>query len=191
MPRGSKKKIIESDDESDISIESDHESINEEIEDIEDDVVSDEEVEEVDDEEVEEVEEVDEVDDDIDDGEGYSGKKKDFKFKQGNTLIIDDDDIIPEYQTGEVIIPDDERMSDPVLYYYEMVAIIGTRAQQLANSAPPMIKINAKDVFTIALAELRERVIPYKIKRYLPGNRVEIFRLSELKFIYPIPTELT
>lgn len=188
----------ESDDETEYS-DSDPESIESEEEYSDDDddneneeneEIEEESVKGSDDEYQEEDDNDDEYDQTADEKKFTKGKKSKFKPNYESSLIIEDDDILPVYQEGEIEVAVDDRMSDPDLTYYEMVAIIGTRAQQLANSAPPLININAKDPFTIALAELREKMLPYKIKRYIGGNKVEIWKLRELNFIYDIPTEL-
>lgn len=200
MPR-SRKKVAYSDDESDYESESDIESDVEDAEEEDEEMKDDEETSEVEsepddmEEQTEDVEE-EEDDDNYDDDEESGGKRRKrvngskFNPARESDIIIEDDDVNPIVLDGETIIPDEDRMSDPMMFWYEVVAIVGTRAQQLANGAPPRVKVNAKNVLTIALAELRQKTIPYKIKRYLPGNKVEIWKLDELEFIYDIPDEI-
>lgn len=64
----------------------------------------------------------------------------------------------------------------PILTKYEKVRVLGSRATQIAQGAPPMIDITGMtDAFTIAEQELKERVIPIIVIRTLPnGKTIEI-----------------
>lgn len=89
-----------------------------------------------------------------------------------------DDDIIEEKQT---IIKGKDRKSFPRMTRYEFVRIIGTRKQQLSLGAKPFIK--NKDELTIneiVIEELKNKLIPYKIRRKMPNNILEEWEISEL-----------
>jgi len=68
----------------------------------------------------------------------------------------------------------------PVLTKYERARIIGVRMQQLASGAKPCIDTRGmKSVEEVAYAELRERVLPYIVKRPLPNGTSEFWKLEE------------
>lgn len=76
------------------------------------------------------------------------------------------------------------RLSKPILFKYEKVRLLSTRAKQLANGAKPMIKntegLSSKE---IALLELKNKLIPMIIERPIPNSGVERWKLSELEII--------
>ena len=98
--------------------------------------------------------------------------------------LLDSDDIDLE----ELFMNDDfklnkiERLSKPILFKYEKVRILSTRAKQLANGAKPMIKntegLSSKE---IALLELKNKLIPLIIQRPIPNSGFERWKLSELE----------
>jgi DNA-directed RNA polymerase subunit K/omega len=79
----------------------------------------------------------------------------------------------------------------PRLTKFEQTAIIGYRAQQLAEGAPPYIVVeNHKDAIGIALQEYAEGKIPLMVERPIPACKVGVFtyetyRLNELIDILP------
>ena len=74
-----------------------------------------------------------------------------------------------------------DRISRPYLTKYEKTRIIGERSEQLARGAVPLVDTTGfKHVRDIALKELAERKLPFKIERPLPNGTVEVWRLSEL-----------
>ena len=84
-------------------------------------------------------------------------------------------------------VPPDQRISPPFLTKYERARIIGTRAQQLAQNAPPLYKVDLEldgsgpDPQVIAEQELERGLLPFIIRRYLPdGESYEDWALSEL-----------
>jgi DNA-directed RNA polymerase subunit K/omega len=74
---------------------------------------------------------------------------------------------------------------------YELTAIIGYRAQQIAESAPPYIKVTeGMDPLSIAVQEFIENKIPLMIERPIPANKIgrfkyETYRLDELVNVIP------
>ncbi len=74
------------------------------------------------------------------------------------------------------------RLTKPILFKYEKVRLLSTRAKQLAQGAKPMIKnttgLSSKE---IALLELKNKVIPLIIERPVPNSGVERWKLSELE----------
>ena len=73
----------------------------------------------------------------------------------------------------------------PILTKYELTKVLGLRVKQLNNNSKPYIKVNENinDNYTIANLELQQRVLPYIIKRPIPNNTFEYWRLSDLQII--------
>lgn len=66
---------------------------------------------------------------------------------------------------------------------YEKSDIMGTRVTQLANNAPPMIKIEPDEqlsVHDIVKREYDEGVIPFIIERRVGDNHVEYWKFRDL-----------
>ena len=74
------------------------------------------------------------------------------------------------------------RICSPYLTKYEKTKVLGIRAQQLATGAKPFIKVPdyMTDVGEIALFELKEGKIPFIIRRPLPGDQYEYWKLTDL-----------
>lgn len=75
--------------------------------------------------------------------------------------------------------------SQPFLSIYEKTKLLGFRANQLAQGAPPYIvrPEHVTSVFEIAKMELEQRLLPYIIKRPMPDGTFEYWRLSDLMII--------
>ena len=91
----------------------------------------------------------------------------------------DSSDIQPEQST--VYVKGEQRITNPRLTRYEMVRIIGERTKQLTMGAKPLVK-NFQDLSyeDIAIQELKLNMTPFRIKRPLPNNKVEIWDIKEL-----------
>ncbi|MEM0044094.1 MAG: DNA-directed RNA polymerase subunit K [Sulfolobales archaeon] len=66
---------------------------------------------------------------------------------------------------------------------YELARIIAVRALQLSLGAPPLVNIDnlsKRDAYSIALEEVRRKILPVVIKRRLPNGTEYIFSLREL-----------
>jgi DNA-directed RNA polymerase I, II, and III subunit RPABC2 len=63
--------------------------------------------------------------------------------------------------------------------------IIGTRALQISKNAPVLIDLGKEDMDPILIAEkeLADRKIPFLIRRYLPDNSYEDWKVSELDIL--------
>jgi len=116
------------------------------------------------------------IDDEEDDEENNNEEDEDIIL---NTDIDDEDTNI------KIVVPNEERITRPFLTKYEKVRVIGTRRKQLYLGAKPMIKIEGNlTIEEIVDLELKEKMIPFKIRRPLPSsNKVEIWKLSELEII--------
>lgn len=77
-----------------------------------------------------------------------------------------------------------EKITTRFLTKYEKARIIGARALQISKNAPVMVEIEPGewDPIKIAEKELIERKIPFIIRRYLPDNSYEDWRVDELIF---------
>lgn len=77
-------------------------------------------------------------------------------------------------------------------YYtkYEQVTLIGTRAQQLAEGAKPLVSLDGlltsdpKFVWNVAEKEVFERKLPFIIHRRLPDGRSEYWSTQELSVMW-------
>ena len=97
-------------------------------------------------------------------------------------LYDDDNDIEMENNGIKEELLGENRMSYPILTKYERVRILTARTKQLTLGAPNLVKnVLNKSPLEIAEIELNLNMIPFKIKRNLPNNKYEIWRLSELE----------
>jgi DNA-directed RNA polymerase I, II, and III subunit RPABC2 len=72
----------------------------------------------------------------------------------------------------------------PFLTKYEKTRILGQRAKQLNQGAQPMIPVDKIiDGYLIAQLELQQKVLPFIIRRPLPGGKSEYWRLADLEII--------
>ncbi len=72
---------------------------------------------------------------------------------------------------------------DNYLTKFEKVRILGQRAEQIANGAPPMVDITGlTDALSIAEKELQERKVPFKIRRTYPNGKIRDILLSEMQW---------
>ena len=75
-----------------------------------------------------------------------------------------------------------ERVCYPFLTQFEKTKVLSFRASQLAQGSKPYIGVpdDVSDVYTIAKTELKDRRLPFIIKRPLPDGDYEYWRLNEL-----------
>jgi DNA-directed RNA polymerase subunit K/omega len=83
------------------------------------------------------------------------------------------------------IIVDPLHKTLPYLTKYEKARILGQRAKQIETGAKPFVKVpeNIIDGYVIAELELREKKIPFIIKRPIPGGAFEYWHLRDLENI--------
>ncbi len=121
-----------------------------------------------------------------DDGKQEIGEEDIKKKCYSKYALVDADDIDLEelFADDEFKLTKTARLSKPVLFKYERVRLLSTRAKQLANGAKPMVKdtegLSSKE---IALLELKNKLIPMIIERPIPNSGVERWKLSELEII--------
>jgi DNA-directed RNA polymerase I, II, and III subunit RPABC2 len=83
------------------------------------------------------------------------------------------------------IIIDALHRTIPYLTKYEKARVLGQRAKQIEVGAKPLVKVpeNIIDGYVIAELELREKRIPFIIKRPIPGGAFEYWHLKDLENI--------
>ncbi|MFY7729306.1 MAG: DNA-directed RNA polymerase subunit omega [Flavobacterium sp.] len=74
----------------------------------------------------------------------------------------------------------------PYLTKYEKARVLGQRAKQIETGSKPFVKVpdNIIDGYVIAELELREKKIPFIIKRPIPGGAFEYWNLRDLELIH-------
>ena len=86
-------------------------------------------------------------------------------------------------EQGRIVDP--LHKTTPIMSKYEYTNLIGIRCKQLGDGAHPLIDIS-KDVMdnvVIAELELRQKVLPFVIKRPLPHGACEYWRVRDLELI--------
>jgi DNA-directed RNA polymerase subunit K/omega len=83
------------------------------------------------------------------------------------------------------IIIDDLHKTIPYLTKYERARILGQRARQIDSGSSPFIKVpeNVIDGYIIAELELKEKRIPFIIRRPLPNGGSEYWSIKDLEDI--------
>ena len=77
---------------------------------------------------------------------------------------------------------DNVRIGPPKLTRFERARIVGARALQVSLGAPILVELPPKvsDPIEIALAELKEGVLPMTIRRTLPDGSYQDISLVDL-----------
>ena len=83
------------------------------------------------------------------------------------------------------IIVDDLHKTIPFLTKYERARILGQRAKQINSGSTTFVKVpeNVIDGYLIAELELKEKKIPFIIRRPLPNGGSEYWSLRDLEDI--------
>lgn len=77
-----------------------------------------------------------------------------------------------------------EKKTSPYLTKYEKARIIGLRTQQLSTGAIPMIDIELyNSALEVAEEELKQRKLPFIIRRVLPNGDIEDWKMEEFKTV--------
>ncbi|XP_012474619.1 DNA-directed RNA polymerases II and V subunit 6B [Gossypium raimondii] len=130
------------------------------------------------------------ADDDYNDMDmGYEDEPPEPEIEEGAEEEVEnnnnDDVPVDPVETEE---KEDEDANDKIsrktskyMTKYERARILGTRALQISMNAPVMVELEGEtDPLEIAMKELRERKIPFTIRRYLPGGSYEDWGVDEL-----------
>jgi DNA-directed RNA polymerase I, II, and III subunit RPABC2 len=88
-------------------------------------------------------------------------------------------------RNSDNIIIDPNHRTIPFLTKYEKARVLGQRAKQIETGSKPFVKIteNIVDSYIIAELELREKKIPFIIRRPLPNGTCEYWYLRDLEMI--------
>jgi DNA-directed RNA polymerase I, II, and III subunit RPABC2 len=135
-----------------------------------------------------------EEEEDSDSDENYLQK---FDEELTNNYILDNhqEEIVQNYAevlTLSKIVKDSEgniidqfHRTNPILTKYEKTKVLGQRTKQLNNGAKPLIKLNENiiDSYIIAEMELKEKVIPFIIRRPLANGASEYWTLQDLEIL--------
>jgi len=84
------------------------------------------------------------------------------------------------------IIVDPFHKTLPFMTKYEITKVIGSRAMQISSGGKPFIPLdeNMIDSYLIALEELKQKKIPFIIKRPFPnGNGCEYWKVKDLEIL--------
>jgi DNA-directed RNA polymerases I, II, and III subunit RPABC2 len=115
--------------------------------------------------------------------EGANEKDTEMNNEDGDDCLYQYDDLVEEreseHQSYE--IPRDQRTTDPQLTHYEKVRLLGVRSKQISMGSKVMVKYdNTMGAVELAKHELINKTTPLLIKRPLPDNSYEIWKVSEL-----------
>jgi DNA-directed RNA polymerase I, II, and III subunit RPABC2 len=145
----------------------------------------------------EEDEDEDDDEDKDDDGVNYL-KKFDINFRDEFVKKYHPESNVHNYEQVKLLtivtldehnkeqINDENHRTLPFLTKYEKTRVLGQRAIQINSGARPLIDnipANVIDGYTIATLELRQKKIPFIIKRPLPNGECEYWKLSDLELI--------
>ena len=88
-------------------------------------------------------------------------------------------------RNSDGIIIDPFHRTIPFLTKYERARVLGQRAKQIETCAKPLVKVpeNVVDAYIIAELELKEKKIPFIIRRPIPGGGCEYWNLKDLEVI--------
>ena len=83
-------------------------------------------------------------------------------------------------QKGKAV-PRDQRTTTPYMTKYERARILGTRALQISMNAPVLVQLEGEtDPLDIANKELREKRVPFTVRRFMPDGSWEDWGVDEL-----------
>lgn len=105
------------------------------------------------------------------------------EMQQHNYEEVDTLCKIVRNENGIIIDPFHKTL--PILTKYEKARILGERAKQLNSGAKPFIEVepNITDGYLIAINELKQKKIPFIIKRPLPNGGSEYWKLTDLEIL--------
>lgn len=82
------------------------------------------------------------------------------------------------------------RITLPYFTKYEFTALVGTRAQQIAEGAKPLVSLDniltssPRFVWDVAEREINEKKLPFIIHRRFPNGTSEYWSATELNIIW-------
>ncbi|WWD04217.1 hypothetical protein V865_002284 [Kwoniella europaea PYCC6329] len=117
------------------------------------------------------------------DGENAQNEEEGMNGEIDETMIVESN--APQdgerQRTGKAAKPNEVRVTTPYMTKYERARVLGTRALQISMNAPVLVPVEGEtDPLEIALKELAAKKIPLVIRRYLPDNSFEDWKVEEL-----------
>ncbi|XVE93619.1 hypothetical protein REPUB_Repub01dG0209600 [Reevesia pubescens] len=110
---------------------------------------------------------------------GQEGAEEDLENNNNEDVPVDP--IETEEKEDQDAKDKTTRKTSKYMTKYERARILGTRALQISMNAPVMVELEGEtDPLEIAMKELRERKIPFTIRRYLPDGSYEDWGVDEL-----------
>jgi DNA-directed RNA polymerase I, II, and III subunit RPABC2 len=102
-----------------------------------------------------------------------------------NVEVLETGDKIEDFRaTYNNMLGKGKKITIPVLTRFEQARIIGKRAMQISKGSPALVEVgNLENPVDIAKKELKERKIPFIIRRPLPNGTFEDWRLDELRIL--------
>ncbi len=130
-----------------------------------------------------------ELDNDITNDGGFSDNENDENTDY-NILDMDeakDEDALIKFQTYKNVIQNIQRTTKktiPFLTKFERARILGVRVQQIAYGAKPNVSSKGMNsIQEIVEEELKQRKIPFIIRRTLPNGMFEDWRMEEFELV--------
>ncbi|XP_027110374.1 DNA-directed RNA polymerases II, IV and V subunit 6A [Coffea eugenioides] len=127
------------------------------------------------------------ADEDFEMDGGYEEEPLDPEPEEGAELEEENnneegpDPVLGENEEKQDVPVERPRKTSKYMTKYERARILGTRALQISMNAPVMVELEGEtDPLEIAMKELRERKIPFTIRRYLPDGSYEDWGVNEL-----------
>ncbi len=81
------------------------------------------------------------------------------------------------------VIEDPHHTTVPYLTKYEFARVVGMRVTQLNTGARPFVETTRMDSYLIAEQEIREKKLPFIIRRPIPNKSPEFWRLCDLELL--------
>jgi DNA-directed RNA polymerase I, II, and III subunit RPABC2 len=124
----------------------------------------------------------------MDEDEDYGEEEPELNVDEGDEdgMDVDGDNIIASgdesgrEKRGKAV-PKDQRTTTPYMTKYERARILGTRALQISMNAPVLVQLEGEtDPLDIANKELREKRVPFTVRRFMPDGSWEDWGVDEL-----------
>lgn len=122
----------------------------------------------------------------IAEGEADDEDKELTKIEEEYLSEQEEEDDLTDFQKMLIIKQKQDFKTPNRLTKYELAALIGFRAQQIAEGAPPYVDVgNLSDPSAMASKELDEGLMPFVVERPLPSIKIgkfsyEVRTLNEL-----------
>ena len=124
----------------------------------------------------------------MDEDGDYGEEEPELNVDEGDEdgMDVDGDNIIASgdesgrEKRGKAV-PKDQRTTTPYMTKYERARILGTRALQISMNAPVLVQLEGEtDPLDIANKELREKRVPFTVRRFMPDGSWEDWGVDEL-----------